>query len=75
MPRNYKEENRGDAVSRALQGNSRRERYRSVVGYSPDSNDVSTDAEESPLLRAVARERMFKTQQAGKRLSACCGDL
>jgi hypothetical protein len=24
-----------------------------VVGYSPDSNNVSTEAEESPLLRSV----------------------
>jgi hypothetical protein len=27
---------------------------RSVVGYSPDSSDVSTEAEEFPLLEAVA---------------------
>jgi hypothetical protein len=36
----------------------------SVVGYSPDNNDVSTEAEESPLLEAVVRERLM-TQQAG----------
>jgi hypothetical protein len=33
------------------------------------------EAEESPLLEAVARERLVKTQQAGRRLSGCCGDL
>jgi hypothetical protein len=33
----------------------KRWRYVSVVGYSPDSNDVSTEAEASPLLRAVTR--------------------
>jgi hypothetical protein len=27
------------------------------------------------LLEAVARERQMKTQQAGKRLGGCCGDL
>jgi hypothetical protein len=27
------------------------------------------------LLEAVARERPVKTQQAGKRLGGCCGDL
>jgi hypothetical protein len=27
------------------------------------------------LLEVVARERLIKTQQAGKRLSRCCGDL
>jgi hypothetical protein len=30
-------------------------RYSSVVGYTPDSNDVSTEAEESPLLGAVTK--------------------
>jgi hypothetical protein len=33
------------------------------------------EAEESPALEAVAREWMLKIQQAGKRLSRCCGDL
>jgi hypothetical protein len=33
------------------------------------------EAEDSPLLQAVVRERLVKTQQAGKRLSGCCGDL
>jgi hypothetical protein len=33
----------------------------SVVEYSPDSNNVSTEAEESPLLRAVAKQRLVKT--------------
>jgi hypothetical protein len=39
------------------------------VGYSPDSNDVSTEAEESPLLGDVVRERLVRTQGAGKGLS------
>jgi hypothetical protein len=33
------------------------------------------EAEESPLLEAVAKERLMKTQQAEKRLSERCGDL
>jgi hypothetical protein len=33
------------------------------------------DAEESPLLEAVAMERLLKTQQADKSISMCCGDL
>jgi hypothetical protein len=33
------------------------------------------EAEESPLLEAVARERLMKTKQARKRFSECCGDL
>jgi hypothetical protein len=31
-----------------------------VVGYSLDSNDVSTEAEESPLLRFVTKQRLVK---------------
>jgi hypothetical protein len=33
------------------------------------------EAEESPLLDAVDRERLVKTQQDAKRLSGCCGEL
>jgi hypothetical protein len=33
------------------------------------------EAEELPLLEAVDRERMMKTQQAGKRHHGCCGDF
>jgi hypothetical protein len=47
-------------------------RYSSVVGYSPDSNDVSREAEESQLLRAVTKQRQL-TLQAGKDLA--CSDL
>jgi hypothetical protein len=47
---------------------------RSVAGYSPDSNDVRTEAEERPLLETVARERLLKTA-SWKRLSGCFGDL
>jgi hypothetical protein len=33
------------------------------------------EAEKSPLLEAVVRERLIKTQEAGKRLSGCCIEL
>jgi hypothetical protein len=36
-----------------------------VVGYSPDSNEASAEAEESPLFEAVTRERL-KTQRTEK---------
>jgi hypothetical protein len=45
-----------------------------VVGYSPDSKDVSAEAEESPLLEAVTRKRLVKTQQTEK-LGVCYGDF
>jgi hypothetical protein len=35
----------------------------SVVGYSPYSNYVSTEAEESPLLRCVSRKRLVNTAE------------
>jgi hypothetical protein len=44
-------------------------RYSSVVGYSPDSNTMSTEAEESPLLRAVIKQRPVKALQAGEYLA------
>jgi hypothetical protein len=31
--------------------------------------------EDSPLLDVVPREQLMKTQQAGKMLSRCCGDM
>jgi hypothetical protein len=31
---------------------------RRVVGYSPDSKDVSIEAEEFPLLRSITRKRL-----------------
>jgi hypothetical protein len=34
-----------------------------VAGYSPDSNDVSTEAGESSLLRFVTMKRLLKTLQ------------
>jgi hypothetical protein len=45
----------------------------SVVGYSPDSNDVITEAEEFSLLRALTKQRLVKTLQAGEDLA--CSDL
>jgi hypothetical protein len=36
---------------------------------------MKIEPEEFSLLGAVDRERLMKTQQAGKRLSGCCGDL
>jgi hypothetical protein len=43
------------------------------VGYSPDINEVSAEAEDSPLLEAVTRERLAKTQQTEK--PVCCSDF
>jgi hypothetical protein len=56
VPRSYKEDNW--SKSRVLREFVKRRLsavYR-VVGYSPDSNDLGTKAEESPLLRSVTRK-------------------
>jgi hypothetical protein len=64
----YKEDSWGDPVSWELSSArkaGKRWRYSLVVGYSPDNNAVSTEAEESTLLRAVTKQRLVKTLQAG----------
>jgi hypothetical protein len=43
-----------DVITRRVWNNS------SVVGYLPDSNDVNTEAKESPLLRSVIGKRIIK---------------
>jgi hypothetical protein len=45
----------------------------SVMGYLLDSNDMSTEAKESPLLRAVTKQCVVKTVQAREDLM--CTDL
>jgi hypothetical protein len=35
----------------------------------------SVNLKKSPLLEAVAGERLMKAQQAEKRLNGCCGDF
>jgi hypothetical protein len=80
VQRGSKEHNWGDSVIRELSSAreaERRWRHSSVdsavVGYSPDSNDVSTGAKESPFLRAVTKQRLMKTLHAGEDLE--CSDL
>jgi hypothetical protein len=45
----------------------------SVMGYSLESNDVSTEAKESLLLKAVTKQCLVKTVQA--REDFMCSDL
>jgi hypothetical protein len=64
VPRSYLEDSWGDLVS-------------SVEFCTGDFEEKTwaLEAEESQLLEVVTRERLLKTQQAGKRLSWCCDDL
>jgi hypothetical protein len=47
--------------------------YISLVGYTPESNNVRIEAEGSPLLRAVTKRRVMKTLLAGE--ESACSDL
>jgi hypothetical protein len=65
----YKEDNWGNQVS--FYGSLRR---KESVGREPGREppfreDLSTEAEESPLLEAVTRERLVKAQKAEKDLA------
>jgi hypothetical protein len=44
-------------ITRSVWGNS------FVVGYSPDSNDVIIEAEESPLLKSITGQRLVKQNE------------
>jgi hypothetical protein len=60
MQQGYKEDDWGDPASQELSSAREPEKrwcYSSVVGHSLDSNDVSTEAEEYSLLRAVTKQR------------------
>jgi hypothetical protein len=43
------------------------------MGYLLYSNDVSTEGEDSPLLRAVTKQQLVKTLQAEEDLA--CSDM
>jgi hypothetical protein len=47
---------------------SRRAYRSSAAVYSPDSNEMAREAEESLVLEAVAMEQVLERQHAGKRL-------
>jgi hypothetical protein len=64
----YKEDNWGDPV-----GSCQLRVEFSTAGC--EDRTCMQEAEESPLLDAISKELLKKTQQARKRLSGCCGDL
>jgi hypothetical protein len=73
VPRSYKEDNWGNQVSSVWGLRKKRVSFKSwkAVGREPPFiEDLSAEAEESPLLEAVTRERLVKTQQAGKGLAS-----
>jgi hypothetical protein len=48
-----------------LQAYDKSQRLSSFTGFLPGSNGVSTEAEESPLLRSVTRKRLLKAEYEG----------
>jgi hypothetical protein len=67
VPRSYKEGTTIGATRSVLYGSLLR---KVTVGRKlPFRLDLSVEAEESPLLEAVTREQLLKTQQAGKELA------
>jgi hypothetical protein len=66
----YKEDNWGDPVSWGLSSKREAEKrwryisvHSSVVGYSPDSNGGSTEAEESPIVESCYQETTSEDQR------------
>jgi hypothetical protein len=80
MQMGYNEDNWGYPVSwepSSAKEAEKRWRYSSldspVVGYPPPRNDVGIEAEESPLLTAVTKQRLVKTLQTEEYL--VCSDF
>jgi hypothetical protein len=59
VPRYYKEDNWGNQDSSVRESVKKKASCKGAA-------DFSAEAEESPLLEAVTRDRLVKTQQAGK---------
>jgi hypothetical protein len=69
VPRTYEEDNWGNRVSSVRQAVKWRESWKRVEREPPFGEDLSAEAEDSPLLEAVTRERLVKTQLAGRGLA------
>jgi hypothetical protein len=76
--RSYNQSSWSNEFSSVLQGRLRTDgniiKLRvNFLGYSPASNDVSTEAEESPLLGAINKQQLVKAMWAEEDLA--CSDL
>jgi hypothetical protein len=56
------------SVSRCYEHDSLKQQVQ-LLGYSPDSNGVNTEAEESSLLRDVTKQRLLETLQTREDLA------
>jgi hypothetical protein len=68
VPKGYKKDNLNNQVSSVQEAVKKRDSWKGAGSGPPFRKDLSMEAEESPLLEAVTRKRLVKTQQAGKDL-------
>jgi hypothetical protein len=61
VARSYKEDNWGNQVSSVWKSVKKRDSWKRVEREPPLREDLSSEAEEFPLLEAVIRERFVKT--------------
>jgi hypothetical protein len=66
MPRSYKEDNWCNWVSSVQEAVEKRDSWKAGGRELPFRDDLSAEAEESPLLEVSPRELLVKTQQTGK---------
>jgi hypothetical protein len=69
VPRSYEEDNWGE-LSSVRETVKKSDSWKRVGKERPFREDLSAEVEESPMLEAVIRERLVKTQQAGKCLAS-----
>jgi hypothetical protein len=69
VSRSYEEGSLGDYVSSVLEAVKKKDSWKRVGKEPPFREDLSLEAEKSPLLKAVTRKRLVKIQQAGKDLA------
>jgi hypothetical protein len=74
VQRAYKGDNRGNKVNFVWDVVKKRDSWNVVEREPPFREDLNAEAETSPLLESVTRERLVKALQAGK-FSGSCGDL
>jgi hypothetical protein len=66
VPRSYKEDKWDNQVSSLREALKKRASWKRVAREPPFREDLSMETEESPMLEAVTRGQLVKTQQAGK---------
>jgi hypothetical protein len=69
VQKDYKEDNWANQVSSVWEAVNKRDSWKRAGRERPFREELSAEAEESPLLEAIAREELVKTQQAGKVLA------